>query len=286
MYIWILLATIMVALSFFNLSPRSDKEGNFNEVKAATLVNRFRIEHTTFSRVAECQLVSSNSDNEYMKFDLENEDTKNSFDDNLPIGFTTTGVGLTTYHYIFCLDDDITKGGSPKLKSCAIPASLPDGKTIQTAVYRYGVSFGEIPSRWIGKGANDTHVIIPVLGNTISKQFVRGSILGVLSCYALKHSGGEDDKCSFQGSHSYEKDQSAGGAHTGGSTHLSFQPLEGGTDDFYNVLYGLDDFRACDGSPTGCLFAIHRLSNRDVSNHCEALSSIPSTPGGEDGSGE
>ena len=35
MYIWILLATFMIALSFLNLSPRQDKQSVFSEITEA-----------------------------------------------------------------------------------------------------------------------------------------------------------------------------------------------------------------------------------------------------------
>ena len=45
MYIWILLATIMVAFSFYNISPRADKENYINEAKTSIIVNRFKMAH-------------------------------------------------------------------------------------------------------------------------------------------------------------------------------------------------------------------------------------------------
>lgn len=57
MYIWILLATIMVALSFFNVSPRSDKDHALNEVRAATVTNRFKIEHAAMLKTMECEII-------------------------------------------------------------------------------------------------------------------------------------------------------------------------------------------------------------------------------------
>lgn len=57
MYIWILLATIMVALSFFNVPPRADKEHALNDVKAATVVNRFKAEHEAMLKNFDCEII-------------------------------------------------------------------------------------------------------------------------------------------------------------------------------------------------------------------------------------
>lgn len=57
MYIWILLATIMVALSFYNVSPRADKDHALNEVRAATVSNRFKIEHKAMLKTMECEIM-------------------------------------------------------------------------------------------------------------------------------------------------------------------------------------------------------------------------------------
>lgn len=62
MYIWILLATIMVALSFYNVSPRADKDHALNEVRAATVSNRFKIEHKAMLKTMECEIMYQRND--------------------------------------------------------------------------------------------------------------------------------------------------------------------------------------------------------------------------------
>ena len=57
MYIWILLATIMIGLSFFNLSPRPDKENAYTEVKASTAVTRFKLENMAMTRFMQCEVL-------------------------------------------------------------------------------------------------------------------------------------------------------------------------------------------------------------------------------------
>ena len=60
MYIWILLATIMVALSFLNLSPRADKDNTINEIKAAIVVNHIKAEHYAMLKTMECEFLMNN----------------------------------------------------------------------------------------------------------------------------------------------------------------------------------------------------------------------------------
>lgn len=254
MYIWILLATIMIALSFFNLSPRADKEGVFTEVKAESLVSRFRTEHAAFSRVAECKLIRESASAPIVsKF----APTEGSIDEyiwenrSLPIGYTR-GSDLNVYHYTFCLRSDVTKGDSPLM-----PISNDCTNTPVAQAYRYSVSFAPLTTRWRSK--IDSGDVIPVLNKALSRQYVKGSVLGLVNC------SGDDTKaenCSFHGSPTYEK------ANEAGITRLSFEP--GAGDDFYNVLFANEDFAGkCSGNI--CFFAIHKLSNRDVDKHCEKL---------------
>lgn len=55
MYIWILLATIMIGLNFFNLSVRPDKDGAYAEVKASVNVTRFKLENMAVARFLQCE---------------------------------------------------------------------------------------------------------------------------------------------------------------------------------------------------------------------------------------
>lgn len=57
MYIWILLAAIMVAMSFFNVSPRADKDHVINEIRAAKISNSFKVEHVAVLKTMECEIM-------------------------------------------------------------------------------------------------------------------------------------------------------------------------------------------------------------------------------------
>lgn len=259
MYIWILLATIMIALSFFNLSPRADKEGVFTEVKALSLINRFKIEHTAFSRVAECKLLNStSSDGPTSKFNPENGVDKHIWEkEALPIGYKTRDDWPVT-HYHYCLTDDVELGGSPALATNCVNASTHP-------VYRYAVSFAQIPERWLSKDKGD---IIPVLGNALAKQYVKGSILGIATC-AVNDENTGINSCTFQGTASYIKNlQDQEGQQTATEQKRGFLSFDG-SGGFYQSLFANSDFKNnCGGS---CFFAIHKLSNKDVDKHCETL---------------
>lgn len=261
MYIWILLATIMIALSFFNLSPRADKESVFTETKALAEVSRFRIEHSAFARVAECKMTNSVVEGTVVKFPEHDQDLYIWANKALPIGFKDGESQNTSYHYIYCLKGDLAEGGSPAIAdTCLHTNSIP--------AYRYAVSFAPLPSRWRSKSENEDKNpdILPVLGNTIAKQFVKGTILGLVDCSADNEVGsatkGHAKNCTFKGTNTYERQK-------GNSiTHLSFAP--GAGNDFYSELFANEEYKTkCAGNI--CFFAVQRLSNIDVDGHCATL---------------
>ncbi len=260
MYIWILLATIMIALSFFNLSPRADKEGAFTEVKALSLISRFKIEHTAFSRVVECKLLNStSSDGPTSKFNPENGVDKYIWEtEALPIGYERGTDLATIEHYHYCLVDDVELGGSPALATNCVNSST-------TPVYRYAVSFAKIPDRWLSKDEGD---IIPVLGNALAKQYVKGSILGIATC-AVNDENSGINSCTFQGTASYIRNlKDSEDQQTEAEPRQGFLSFDG-SSGFYQSLFANSDFKNdCGGS---CFFAIHKLSNKDVDKHCETL---------------
>ena len=99
MYIWILLATIMVALSFFNTSPREDKASVFTEIKASTFINRFRAEHIAYFRTMECEIIlnpTHSLDDSKAVIEAASADYVNytSVQKNLPIGYRMIYIAL------------------------------------------------------------------------------------------------------------------------------------------------------------------------------------------------
>lgn len=251
MYIWILLATIMVALSFFNLSPRADKDGTFEEIKSATVVNRFMIEHRAFSDVAECKLLTNSGThiNAITNFNTDESNTDGWLYKNkaLPIGYIS-GADLTTHHYTYCLSGDVTKGLAPAIApNCSNSGANP--------VFRYGVSFATIPDKWIAKDSGEP---LPVLSNALSKQYLKNSIIGILECGAAPISS-----CSFSESKAYVVQDQEGHNQSG---FMNFSNNSG----FYASLFNNADFvDNCAGA--SCFFAIRRFTIKDRNDRCKRL---------------
>ena len=146
MYIWILLATIMVAFSFYNVSPRADKDHALNEIRAATVTNRFKIEHKAMLKMFECEILYQlNSDGwdgsddnrtsasgpvDVTKFnpgaagesekksfsertDGEFNPANNTFEKHIPLGYNTEEdksiFPAGVHHFIYCLDTEVEK---------------------------------------------------------------------------------------------------------------------------------------------------------------------------------
>ena len=278
MYIWILLATIMIALSFFNLSPRPDKESVFTETKALTEITRFRLEHYAFARAAECKMINSVLDKVITEFPESNNDVDlKNWKDNLPIGYALNEADIDGQHIIYCLKGELEHGGSPKLAQTCL-------NTTENPAFRYAVSFRPVPDRWITKNSGDP---IPSLLKAMSKQYVKGTIMGITDC-AIGSSEYVDeegwhhpieptfDGCTFYGTESYVKEYNKS-EDKKEVIHLSFTPDATDTENrnFFHNLFKNSNFRyTCGGL---CFFAVHKLSNKDVGLHCPKIEQADDT---------
>ena len=65
MYLWIVLGTFMVALLSFSLPIRSDIDRQNNEMKAQTVVTKFRAQHNAFRQYIESHALKKNDDGVY-----------------------------------------------------------------------------------------------------------------------------------------------------------------------------------------------------------------------------
>lgn len=244
MYIWILLATIMVALSFFNLSPRSDKEGYITEGKASAVVTRFRIEHVAAMRATECDLINKRSPTDMynvINVDMQDENVR-AF---LPVGYRSLD-NFMPKHNIYCLADRIEM--SPELStSCALSAN------------RYLISYAKIPDRWITK-SGDRVSPLPALTNYLAKNKVAGGIFGWTICDA-------ENGCTLHLSQT-EWDNNEDAADDQFGIVLRG---EGERQGFVNVL--MEDGGAfadeCFGS--ACLISYNRYYVKNTGNHCAQM---------------
>lgn len=263
MYIWILLATIMVALSFLNTSPREDKAGVFAEVKAATVVNRFRAEHVAFYRGTECEMLyNSQSSNYNSPYECtKGNNCLNKMEENLPVGYDMTDVATESTHAIYCFSDKIENGG--QVRSC----SSADGKK-----NRYAVSFAQIPNRWYSKKATEITVTegdsshkvsmvapTPNFTNYLARELSGVKNMGWMWC--------ETNKCHLVGRTAiqvaYERNPQNEKGSIAKYVKFVFPPV------FYT---GQDNasrqFREKCKSGAPCLFAFDKYRNTDIGGHC------------------
>ena len=143
MYIWILLATIMVALSFLNTSPREDKADVFREVRAASFVNRFRVEHIAFMQTIECPFIYNihNYTNGQVFGETDKTNSYTSYQDNLPVGYNEGDSDISIHHYVYCFKKDETMSKDTETDR----PTVGEGASCTSSEYRYAISFAQIP---------------------------------------------------------------------------------------------------------------------------------------------
>lgn len=261
MYIWILLATIMVALSFFNLSPRPDKDHSMNELKAATVVNRFKAEHLAMARYMECEIVKQTNNSNWdgsvggrtsvaAPVEVQYSGNDSSTVPNLaytkvscylPQGYDYSSA-VRVKHFIYCIDGKAEDVGDRNYVAC--------DKTRD----RYLVSYAQIPDKWLSHERIDgkSRTPAPLFMTFVSKATSAGSTYGWTDCI--------DNSCTLRGYSSragkYERDEDKTQIYE--YTLLSSKSIlwsQAKTD--------------CRAHP--CLFAYMHLPVADVANHCYRL---------------
>lgn len=288
MYIWILLATIMVALSFFNTSPREDKASVFTEIKASTFINRFRAEHTGYFRTLECDIIYNSNRYENSIIPVQKSDVENlgytSLASNLPIGYNEEDSGQVIYHGIYCFDKDLREEGAA-LTNC------------NTTTHRYLFSFSGISERWTSKT-----IYSVTLPDTVTKNYP-GKVTGIFApvpafsnylakeLHGIKNTGWmycAENKCYLVGRSSiqtlYDKnaakneyeqkeDGTYGVKNEGGANSAK------DTDrNKYIALHlpaadslGSDFKDTCSTNGMPCMFSAEKFKTTDTSGHCRGL---------------
>lgn len=278
MYIWILLATIMVALSFFNLSPRHDKENAVNEIRAAAAVNRFRVEHNAMVRTLECEAnlkrnyngradSSSSGPFTVSKSNILCNLPYTSFKENLPIGYQESGTH--PQHMIYCLQDYI---GQVDKKRAAEGNSYSPYLTCSTTSRQYAVSFMPVPERWLSKTADKNGKIAPVA--TFSRFLAQNSnsstFLGWTDCEGSKN----NVSCKLRGSAARLEVSTTDTKQEReiiSYTALAEESIFWQSDEFYNT---------CVKDKKPCMFMFEKFVDRDSGKHCTKLLELtePSVP--------
>lgn len=288
MYIWILLATIMVALSFFNTSPREDKASVFTEIKASTFINRFRAEHTGYFRTLECDIIYNSNRYENSIIPIQKSDVENlgytSLASNLPIGYNEEDNGQVIYHGIYCFDKDLREER----------AALTNCNT--TAAQRYLFSFSGISERWTSKAKYsitlpdtvtasysgevvEISAPVPAFSNYLAKELHGIKNTGWMYC--------ANNKCYLVGRSSiqtlYDKnaakneyEQKADGTY--GIKKSGTNPAKDTDRNKYIALHlpaadslGSDFKDTCSTNGMPCMFSAEKFKTTDTSGHCRGL---------------
>ena len=254
MYIWIFLATIMIALSFFNLSPRQDKDNALSEIKAASVVNRFKAEHNAAARTMECEVAlkmntqSWRQDYNFSAIELTDDILNNigytSWADNLPIGYQVNDAQKVK-HAIYCLSNRIDKSDNAFI-DC------------NNSEFIYVVSYIKIPENWLTKNNAEGQMPtpIPAFNNLLAKGTSLKNPYGWTSCTL-----GEEDALSC--------------VMSGAGAKNVIYDTETGTSMFVvlppeSVAWQNDAFKAdCTTEP--CLFSYQLMKTHDVNDHCKVM---------------
>ena len=303
MYIWILLATIMVALSFFNISPRADKENTVNEVKASLIVNRFRAEHLAMARTLECEVIrrSDNSDwretfpvsfkkeadgsgSATIKFTSPRDSYPVTWDlpytqykCNLPMGYELDSPLLEVRHAIICTDKRLED--PDQTDNVAVQCQrLGHGR------YQYIVSYAKIPDRWITKETVkyddefDVARPLPALANLLAKATSYGSVYGWTDCAERNVGGSPKVECDLRGYNARVlriQEQEADEDEENGAEPQKVDPDRKVLG--YTVInksapvWNIPDFADMCNSTIPCLFAYERFPTSDNAYHCYNL---------------
>lgn len=289
MYIWILLATIMVALSFFNTSPREDKASVFTEIKASTFINRFRAEHTGYFRTLECDILYNSNRYENSIIPIQKSDVENlgytSLASNLPIGYNEEDNGQVIYHGIYCFDKDLREEGAA-LTNC------------NTAAQRYLFSFSGISERWTSKAKYsitlpdtvtasysgevvEISAPVPAFSNYLAKELHGIKNTGWMycannKCYLVGRSSIQTlyDKNAAKNEYEQKADGTYGIKKGGSETN----PVKDTDRHKYITLHlpaadslGSDFMNTCSTNGMPCMFSAEKFKTTDTSGHCRGL---------------
>ena len=185
----------MISLSFFNLSPRPDKDDAYLEAKASSIVTRLKMENLAVARFLQCEVqlklhsipenkssawdastppyevvLDSNSD-KYFEFKYPNSGNPKIIKptDALLPGYVVNSNDKI-YHFVYCLDKPIEESGANIQTPCIY------GSTKKPA---YVVSFAPIPSRWVSK---IDHSPLPTFLGYLSEEDKFGGAAGYTKC--------------------------------------------------------------------------------------------------------
>ncbi len=182
MYVWMLLATFIVALASFNLAPRADTRVKQLEPLAEAAVTKFAIQHDAAVQYAKKQKIAHAL--------AQGEINKSEFEDYLPLGFIWKQGEYTSK--IYCLNrgeyadktnEDgsivLNENGYPVRETVLYPAIAESGNCNDVDISgNYVITYGKVPERW------KNLVTQTVLGdylNAMKRKIALGSGCGILA---------------------------------------------------------------------------------------------------------
>ncbi len=166
MYLWVILATFIVALASFNLSVRPDMRQLYVEPQAEAAVTRIMLQHQGAAKYVESLRITE--ENPSAPGFSQGEISPDKFQDYLPAGFEVDyegNVPVTEKNItaMYCMDKEKED------------LSTPIGNCNDSNAMNYLVTYGCVPQRWKslrgGRPSND-------LINAINTLAGRGSNFG------------------------------------------------------------------------------------------------------------
>lgn len=197
MYLWVLIATFMVALLSYNLSVRPDADRAYMETKAQTIVAKFKAQHNAFRLYIDSLKIKQDEERETVDYVSD-------------LGYNN---GKLIYHHEEVSDSDLSASDVAKYQPFGYhPQSDVYSKVycmverddeIQTCeeyyhddtccafpeVTVYVVSWQSLPSRWVNKSDDDVYIPTSDMMSVISKIDGFGDRFG----YADYQAQGKDD---------------------------------------------------------------------------------------------
>jgi len=246
MYLWVILATFVVAILSYNLSVRPDTDRAFNETKAQTVIAKFKAQHNAFASFIYARRLSltdaqiggittvkycsgvgyangeiiGNSCNGFTDPSI----TKEAVGNYMPIGYKAqTGI----YSKVFCFKgeaEDYTKTCDADGVACCADT---DAKV-------YVVSFQTIPSNWINHTTNT-----PTTDMQVSMAGTKG--YGSTFGFNVREDTG----------------QHISGGVIDNEKHLVYRPI-------YSAILSDPDYTSKCGDNKLCFIAIQQVQNREI----------------------
>ncbi|MBQ7659598.1 MAG: hypothetical protein IJS26_02485 [Alphaproteobacteria bacterium] len=179
MYLWIVIATFMVALLSYNLSVRPDVDRAYMETKAQTVVGKFKIQHNAFKRYLNSQKIPANpalGDPLYVSYKpgfgynagqiLGSDDTEPyAVEQYFPMGYLPDDE---TYSKVFCFEPSYSDSDYVDYEvNCNDAAVMADDRCCSVDyVEVYAVSWAPIPSRWLNRSSTPTTDMMSVMSKS------------------------------------------------------------------------------------------------------------------------